>query len=68
MRYKIVKDKDGKFHVKSKRFWLSPWRYARRPKYKGPGINTYRYVWVWDTEKGAQAYINQELLRQSTKA
>jgi len=56
MNYKIVKG-PSKYHVMYKKHWWSRWKYCRRPKGQAPNDN-FAYVWQWDTERGAQAYIN----------
>jgi len=62
MNYKIVKG-PSKYHVMYKKHWWSRWKYCRRPKGQAPNDN-FAYVWQWDTERGAQAYIN-ECLREN---
>jgi hypothetical protein len=60
MKYLIEKDKNNKFHVLYKKHWWHRWKYCRRPIGKN-AVSNYTPIWQWNTEKAAQAYINQKL-------
>lgn len=57
MRYKIKPTCNNKYRVMYRKGFFNKWRYVTR---YNDSIHTY-----WDTEKGAQTYINQKL--KSTK-
>jgi hypothetical protein len=60
MKYLIVKDRRSVyFHVMKRKHWWNRWKYCRAPIKKGS--NELPRIWRWDTEKGAQAFINQSI-------
>lgn len=63
MKFKVVYDyRHNRYCVMKKKNWYSRWKYARAPKTKWVSED-YAHIWHWDTEKGAQAFINQEVKR-----
>jgi hypothetical protein len=58
MDYKIVKDRFSGYNVMYKKNIWRRWKYCRAPA--GPA-KLFQHIWRWDTEKGAQAFINQQL-------
>lgn len=66
IQFKIVKDyRWNQYNVMYKSYWWSRWKYCRR--HAGQCGSEFRYVWVWDTRKAAEVFINQQYLTMNSE-
>ena len=63
MKFKIIEDR-GHYCVMYKKYFFSFWKYCRAPKTSFVQTD-FNHIWFWNTKRGAQAFINQELKRLS---